>query len=200
MFNKVSQILIIAFLLINLITVLMTESPDLPWAKNHDERIKKKTDCKPSEAALFFHEFLKSRGINSGHLADICCGHGGDAIFFVQCGFDVYAVDRDPSLLGDLDLHGVKAYSFSPTDFWLFEESFLDFVFDLSCYKSAKKEEKETYRNEILRCLKPGGLAMIAMENSELLANDFTGFNILKKIKLEKDGKTCNYFIMEYQR
>ena len=82
----------------------MTESPDSPWAKSHDDRIKKPVAAEPSRAALFLYTFLKVRGIAGGRMVDIGCGNGRNAIFFAREGYEVHAVDKSDEVLKDLDL------------------------------------------------------------------------------------------------
>src|SRR4030095_8965902 len=112
----------------------MTESPDAPWAKDHDSRIKTQFKEPPSPAAVFFHEFLLSKSISSGKLVDVGCGNGRNAIFFAKHGYEVHAVDRSDDILKDMDLHGVMPYCHSVTEYLLFEDEFFDFAIDIFCY------------------------------------------------------------------
>jgi ubiquinone/menaquinone biosynthesis C-methylase UbiE len=173
----------------------MAESPDVPWAKNHDHRIRKPFSDPPSPAAVFFLEFLKSVGISGGRMIDLGCGNGRNAIFFAKEGFEVHAVDRSEDVLKDMDLHGVMPHCHSVTEIWLFEDGFFDFAMDIFCYEcQIDPERKKFYRSELSRVLKENGTCILSLHGStslEDLEREFSGFEILKTEKnIDKiDGK-----------
>lgn len=92
------------------------------------------------------------------------------AVFLAKQNLEVYAVDYiKPALktAGKLaNTQGVtKKIHFQQTAIdkrWPFEDNFFDYAVD--CFSSIDIETKtgrETYRNEMLRTLKPGGFAMV---------------------------------------
>ena len=146
----------------------MTESPDVPWAKSQDHRIKKPFREPPSRAALFFFEFLKSKGISGGRMVDLGCGNGRNAIYFAKNGFEVHAVDKSDELLKDMDLHGVMPHCHSVTEYWLFEDAFFDFAIDIFCYSEQSEDEKKKfYRSELSRVLRPGSYYLLSVPMEE---------------------------------
>jgi SAM-dependent methyltransferase len=159
------------------------ESPDVPWAKRDDARVRKRIDQKPSRAAVFFLEFLKSAGIEGGRLVDIGCGAGRNAVLFVENGFEVHAVDRSDDVLKDIDLHGVMPHCHSVTDCWLFEDGFFDLAIDIFCFSEhANSEGKGFYISELTRVLKTGGYALLSVPEGFAkgkIEADFAGFEIV---------------------
>lgn len=159
------------------------ESPDVPWAKRDDGRIRKRPEQKPSRAAVFFLEYLKSAGINGGRMVDLGCGAGRNAVFFVEMGFEVHAVDRSDEVLKDMDLHGVMPHCHSVTDYWLFEDGFFDLAMDIFCYsENAGNGSKGMYLSELSRVLKPHGHLLLSVPASAARAAieaDFKGFEIV---------------------
>ncbi len=140
------------------------ESPDVPWGKRDDRRVRKPLESKPSKAAAFFLSFLKSRGIAGGRLIDLGCGAGRNAVFFANEGFEVHAVDRSDDVLKDMDLHGVMPHCHSVTDYWLFEDDFFDLALDIFCFSEQKeRERKESYVRELMRVLKKGGYFLLSV-------------------------------------
>ncbi len=161
----------------------MTESPDVPWAKHIDERIKKEFTEPPSRAAFFLHAFLAATGVKGGRLIDIGCGNGRNSVFFAKEGFEVHAVDRSDDVLKDLDLHGVMPHCHSVTDFWLFEDSFFDIAMDIFCYcYQTDAEKKRLYRSELTRVLRPEGLYLLSVPSTcsvEEVEKEFEAFEVL---------------------
>ena len=173
----------------------MTESPDAPWAKHVDARIKKRFTEPPSEAAFFLHAFLVGKGMKGGRLIDLGCGNGRNAVYFAKEGFEVHAVDRSDDVLKDLDMHGVMPHCHSVTDFWLFEDSFFDIAMDIFCYSSLSDPgKKELYRSELGRVLRQEGIFLLSVPDTygiEGIKKEFGGFEVLlyEKGKDRVDGK-----------
>ena len=165
------------------------ESTDTPWAKSHDIRIKKKFDVPPSPAALFFHDFLKSRKIKRGRLVDLGCGNGRNAIYFASNGFEVHGVDIAGESIIDLDLHAVTPHCHSVTEYWLFEDDFFDQAIDILCYSEQPSggDKRTSYRNELKRTLKQSGFYLLSILSSgnpnnskKPIEKEFFEFEIVK--------------------
>jgi len=166
------------------------ESPDVPWAKRDDGRVRKRIDQKPSQAAVFFLEFLKSAGIKGGRLVDLGCGVGRNAVLFVENGFEVHAVDRSDDVLKDIDLHGVMPHCHSVTDYWLFEDGFFDLALDIFCFsEQVDPKGRAFYLGELRRVLKSGGYLLLSVPPGlfpkEQIAADFEGFEVMASEKSE---------------
>lgn len=165
------------------------ESPDTPWARTHDGRMKRRPVPGPSRAAVFFMEFLKSEGIVRGKLVDIGCGNGRNAIYFAEKGFEVHAVDRSDEVLKDLDLHGVMPHCHSVTDYWLFEDGFFDLAMDVLCYSEQDAPGyRERYLSELRRVLKPGSYVLLSVPKGYTEARvkkEFSGFELLSSEESE---------------
>ncbi|MBI5047234.1 class I SAM-dependent methyltransferase [Candidatus Micrarchaeota archaeon] len=181
------------------------ESPDIPWAKRHDDRpAPKEFSEPPDQAAVFFHEFLKLKNLTSGKLADVGCGNGRNAIYFAKEGYEVHAIDHNSSLVKDLDMYGVNAYSFSLFDYWFFEDGFFDFIIDSGCHSNEiVLTKKEIYVSEVKRVLKKGGFYLLAstsypIEIEKGFENDFieSGFEIVEKTKTKIKNEQKTIFIM----
>ncbi len=158
----------------------MTESPDVIWAKPDDDEGKPgEFKHRPSPAAIFFFEFLKSKGIKSGSLLDIGCGNGRDSVFFSKNGFEVHALDIH-SVEG-LERYGVKAHCASAMEFWLFENHSFKLIMDVLCYCEEPDPDKRAfYRSELSRVLNTGGFFLISVPASyRKVAEEFVGFEIV---------------------
>jgi len=155
------------------------ENPDTPWLREYEGRRPKPFDTPPSPAAVFFLEFLKSKGMRTAgaKLADIGCGSGRDSVFFARNGFEVHAIDRDSSATGGLDLHGVRVHCHSAMDAWLFEDAFFDFAIDVLCYGQEQDAGgRALYRRELKRTLRPGGYYLVCLPAASAMAGEFVGF------------------------
>ncbi|MFN7991305.1 MAG: class I SAM-dependent methyltransferase [Candidatus Micrarchaeia archaeon] len=184
----------------------MTESPDHPWAKDHDSRLKRNLDEPPSPSARFFFDFLCSKGVFRGRMLDLGCGNGRNAVFFAQHGFEVHAVDRSDEVLKDLDMHGVMPHCHSVTEYWLFEDAFFDLAMDIFCYCEQKEEEKRRfYRSELMRVLGAGGYYLLSVPFSQKkLESEFTddGFAVVGSVRSNDRiaGKSVDTFSLIMKR
>ncbi|MEW6748598.1 MAG: class I SAM-dependent methyltransferase [Candidatus Micrarchaeota archaeon] len=165
------------------------ESPDTPWARSIDGRVKKKAVPSPSRAAVFFLGFLRLRGISQGRLVDIGCGNGRNAVYFAENGFEVHAVDRSDEVLKDLDLHGVMPHCHSVADYWLFEDGFFDLAMDVLCYSEQDAPGyRERYVAELKRVLKPGSYVLLSVPKGYTEARvkkEFSGFAVMSSEESE---------------
>jgi len=144
---------------------MTVESPDVPWARNHDERgVPPRFDALPSRAAMFFHSFLGSSNIRSGSIADLGCGNGRNAVYFAQSGFEVHAIDCSEDAVDGLDRYGVYPYCQDLAECWLFGDSAFDLAMDVFCYsQEPDKDRRLAYRRELMRTLKPEGYFLLAV-------------------------------------
>jgi len=164
---------------------MTVESPDVPWAKNHDEHgLPPEFAHRPAKAAEFFHSFLKSKRLTSGVLADLGCGNGRNAVHFAKNGFEVHAIDRSESALATLARHGVSVYSQDLMECWLFNDCSFDFAMDVFCYSQEKDEgRRATYRSELARSLRAGGYFLLTVPARIFpksgIEKEFSEFSIL---------------------
>ena len=162
---------------------MTVESPDVPWARNHDEHgLPPKFHGKPARAAEFFRSFLKSRKIESGVLVDLGCGTGRNALLFAKDGFEVHAIDRSENSL--LARHGVSVYGQDLAECWLFTDGAFDFAMDVFCYSQEKDEGKRAaYRSELARSLRAGGYFLLTVPSRTFpkssIEKEFSGFSIV---------------------
>ena len=156
------------------------ENPDTPWLRDYEGRSPKPFLQQPSPAAVFFRNFLQSRGVRAAgeRLADVGCGSGRDSVFFARSGFEVHAIERDGSKTEGLELHGVQTHNHSAMDSWLFEDGFFDFAIDVLCYSGEQDAEgRKFYRSELKRTLRKGGYYLLCLPlASRELAKEFAGF------------------------
>lgn len=166
----------------------MPECPDTPWAHEPDRRAGREFTEPPSPASVFFLEFLRSKGVLSGTVADLGCGSGRNAVYFAKNGFEVHAIDSCSGPLGDLDLYGVVPHCGSVAECWLFEDSFFDIAMDVLCYSELKDaRERTAYRGELMRTLKPGGHFLVSVPadafTPDALAREFPSFAVAASAK-----------------
>jgi len=164
---------------------MTVESPDVPWAKNHDEHgLPPKFAHKPAKAAGFFHSFLKSKRLTSGVLADLGCGNGRNAVLFAKDGFEVHAIDRSEAAIAGLERHGVRVYSQDLAECWLFTDASFDFAMDVFCYSQENDQNRRAaYRSELARSLRAGGYFLLTVParvfQKSSIEKEFSGFSIV---------------------
>lgn len=164
---------------------MAVESPDVPWARNHDEHgMPPKFGREPAKAAEFFRSFLSSRGVRSGALADLGCGKGRNAVFFAREGFEVHAIDRSEGAFNGLERYGVRTYSQDLAECWLFGNGSFDLAMDVFCYsQESDKERRAAYRKELLRTIRPEGYFLLSVPSMlfprALVEKEFSGFSIV---------------------
>lgn len=183
------------------------ESPDLPWAKRDEGRIIRRPPEKPSRAAVFFLEYLQSKGVLPGKLIDLGCGTGRNAVFFAQNGFEVHAVDRSDEIIKDINFHGVMPHCHSVTDYWLFEDAYFDFAIDIFCFSEQDEPGRRGfYVNEMLRVLKHGAFVLLSVPlvsySAEKIQREFEGFKVMAAEESEdriygKNERALNVILMK---
>jgi len=112
----------------------MPESPDVPWARDHDPRGAPPKIPKAPEHAISFERFLNQKNIRNGRLIVLGCDHQScaSAAHFSKMGYEAYLVGERSPAIEDLDLHGVRIFTQNLRDHLLFEDDFFDLALDLS--------------------------------------------------------------------
>ena len=130
----------------------------------------------PSGSVVEFMEYLKALP-EVGRLAlDLGCGRGRNSIFLAQHGFEVSSVDFVPEIIEGLrrqvkefglaDI--VHPYCADLTRPWPFPNDNFDIAIDTFCYKhQIRPEEKELYRRELKRVLKPGAFFLLTLAGTD---------------------------------
>jgi len=130
----------------------------------------------PSDMVVRFGEFLKQKNLFFGKIVDIGCGRGRNAVYMAESGLEVFALDyiaeaiASTKKLADTKnisnhLHCICAGIDEP---WPFEDNYFHIAID--CFSSIDietKQGREVYKTEMLRTLKPGGFAMVAVVSAE---------------------------------
>ncbi len=145
----------------------MTESPDLPWARDDDGRGPPPAFSKPlPPLQSLFLDFLFAKNIKSARVLVI--GPPDTAIHFAHAGFDVHFMAESRSGIQDLDLYGVQVYEQGIRDHWLFEDGFFDLVIS-----------SESLLEQIRRVLRPGGYCLLESECAK-----FPGFRLISSHRI----------------
>ncbi len=132
----------------------------------------------PASHVVAFAEFLQGRGVSLKGLkaVDIGCGKGRNAIFLAKQGAQVWAIDyisqavERTKLLAEREGVGrrVHATEAEIDSTWPFADNFFDVAVDnFSSIDIETRRGREKCRDEMLRTLKPGGLAMVAVVSAD---------------------------------
>ncbi|HWB39037.1 MAG TPA: class I SAM-dependent methyltransferase, partial [Candidatus Saccharimonadales bacterium] len=149
------------------------------WLNEHESQdtLPALAESEPSSTVIQFVEYLKQQNIQiKGSAIDIGCGRGRNAVYLAVQGFEVYAVDYiEPALEAAQVLANTKGQTgrinFEAAEIdqvWPFADNFFEVAID--CFSSIDIETKtgrEIYRDELLRTLKPGGYAMVAVVSAD---------------------------------
>lgn len=137
--------------------IYLTNAPEaLPWNAGKPDRdlerlIKEGAHRLPGRQAL-----------------DIGTGPGHDAVFLIQQGFDVIAIDISPSAIQlareNASHHGLFGF-FQQGDLRQIpvEDGWIDFAHDRGCFHILDPEDQPQAVREIARVLKPQGLFLIKL-------------------------------------
>lgn len=125
----------------------------------------------PTTVVVEFLAWLRKEDRKLGnHAADIGCGLGRNSFYLASEGFHVTSlelIDENVSLVNEYArLHHlpIEAFAQDVSGKWPIEESSLDITLDIFCYKHLiNKELQKSYRKELFRTLKPGGLFFISL-------------------------------------
>ena len=153
----------------------------------HESMLPMLASQKPSQDVVSFIHFLQKRNVNiSGHVVDIGCGKGRNAIYLAQSGLIVDAMDyiqealevtqkfaKEERVLQNITLHLAEI-----DKRWIFPDNHFDYAID--CFSSIDIETlqgRETYRDEMWRTLQPNGYALVTVVS----VNDEAEKEFLKK-------------------
>jgi SAM-dependent methyltransferase len=149
--------------------------PDL-WQKEYDRQgIPSSFREEPSGSVKEFATYLRQAGITSGTGLDLGTGTGRNAIYLARIGFDMFAIDFVPSLIGRLttlvreeNLQRLHPLCRSITEHWPFQDATLDIAIDTFCYKhQITAEARNIYRRELRRSLKQGGYYLLTLAGKD---------------------------------
>lgn len=146
----------------------------LIWQKEHLNKnsLPSLADQEPSSAAVYFGTKIKNKIKPGQKLVDIGAGKGRNAIYFAKLGLEVYCLEYIQQAVEAINKLAciakvkdkVKTFNCAVDSKWPFENSFFDYSLD--CFSSIDIETRkgrEIYRGEMLRTLKPGGSAFVAV-------------------------------------
>lgn len=145
---------------------LLTPAKDLPWNAGGPD---------PDLVRLF-----KEGRIPVGQALDIGVGPGHDAVFLIQQGFNVIAIDISPSAVTlareNASNHGLFGF-FQPGDIRAIpvEDRFIDFAYDRGCFHVLDEADRPTAVAEIARVLRPKGLFLLRVFSDKNPAYPPTG-------------------------
>lgn len=145
------------------------------WIEEHKKyhSIPKLGTLTPANGVLYFETYISRIGIHPPkRVVDIGSGNGRNTLFFAQKGFYVYAIDYVQSAL-DHTKHEAKKlkimnmihlYPIAIDTRWPFNNNFFDLAIDnYSSIDIETKKGRKTYKEELLRTLKPGGYALVTV-------------------------------------
>ncbi|MBI5223769.1 class I SAM-dependent methyltransferase [Candidatus Micrarchaeota archaeon] len=175
----------------------MSESPDLPWHKNFDTKVRSGPlpIINPSEPAVFFLNFLFNSNSDLNHkgnqiVASQCrflhvgIKDGSNSIFFSKSGFgSLTAIDSMEKFHLDLELYGISVFCTSPFEYWPFDDCAFDVVFDENSFQlSVEPKIRHLYLDQLTRTLMPGGIFAIVSDIEEKnVLSEVKGFRLLLK-------------------
>lgn len=149
------------------------------WEKEHttSETLPSLSSGGPSTSVIEFAQYLQTQNIPvPQRIVDIGCGKGRNALYLAQLGYIIYAMDYIEFALEHckkkaeaLNVHDrIHLYHTELDTTWPFESNFFDIAID--CFSSIDIETLEgrtIYKKEMLRTLKPGGYALVAVVSIE---------------------------------
>jgi SAM-dependent methyltransferase len=157
------------------------------WEKEHDtaESLPSLALAEPSEGVVAFVEWLGKHGVRRGKIVDIGCGKGRNTVYLARQGFEVHGIDYIKSAIDKTDERArennvvpmVRLHQAEIDAPWPFPERFFDAAVDnLSSVDIETQAGRDVYKKELLRTLKPGGYAFVAV----VAAHDVVETELLK--------------------
>lgn len=149
------------------------------WSKEHQGNITipSLASHKPSDGVVFFISYLKRiRVVPAGKALDIGCGKGRNTLYFAKQGYEVYGIDYIPAAINHtkqrartLNIQNrIKLFTAAIDQRWPFPDNFFDLAIDnYSSIDIETKKGRETYKKELVRTLKPGGWALVAVVSTD---------------------------------
>lgn len=128
----------------------------------------------PSKALLLFSEILDFRGYNK--VLDAGCGNGRNSVYLAKKGCEVHAIDSSERALIGLKQAATAAnvadritiYDQSLQPSFPFENDLFDLVLDSYVFCHIVDDEmRQTYRSELRRVTRPGGLVFSSVFSVE---------------------------------
>ncbi len=147
-------------------------TPELWSSEYSKEGIPSSFRDSPSEAVLSFLQFLRANEVRNGKVLDIGSGKGRNSLFMARQGFEVDSIDFAPGAIKELEesakefnlTDSIHGHCASLADKWPFQNSQFDIAIDAFCYTHMiTKPEKETYRRELQRVMKPNALYLLSV-------------------------------------
>lgn len=122
----------------------------------------------PSNAVVRFIDFLNSSNLpREGKLLDVGCALGRNSIYLAKQGFQVVGVDVSDVAIRQAEDRANKAglkVDYRVLDIsasWPFDDNSFDLVVDIATSHLLNTQETNSYRDELLRVLKPSGRFLI---------------------------------------
>lgn len=144
------------------------------WQREHEENsgLPSMHSEEPSSAVTYFADQFEKLGLRKGaKIIDIGCGKGRNIIYLAKLGFEMYAMDYIETAANHVkkiaeknNLEKVHVQVAEINNTWPFADNFLDVAVD--CFSSIDIETlqgREKCKNEMLRTLKSGGYAFVAV-------------------------------------
>ena len=149
------------------------------WSKEHikNASIPKLASTTAASSVIYFLNYVASTTIHPPRkIVDIGCGKGRNTIYLAQKGLIVFAMDYiEHAITYTKQLakncgveHAVTLLVQAIDRRWPFTDNFFDLAIDnYSSIDIETKKGRDTYKNELLRTLKPGGRALVCVVSAD---------------------------------
>jgi SAM-dependent methyltransferase len=112
----------------------------------------------------------------------IGCKDGRDAAHLAHAGFVVHAMDVSSASFEHLARYGVHTHCANPSEPWLFEDAYFDFVIDAHRFPGDLGKQG-FYMQELRRVLRPGGCYLLSGASCR---GELRGFDVVAENKKNK--------------
>jgi SAM-dependent methyltransferase len=149
------------------------------WLKEHSDgaTLPSMANVEPAKGVIFFTDWLKDQQISPvGKAVDIGAGKGRNSVHVAKLGYETWALEYiqpaiDVAKQLAINTSVKDKIHFELTDIdkpWAFSDNFFDIAIDsFSSIDIETLSGRETYRDEMLRTLKPGGYALVTVCSAE---------------------------------